>query len=322
MRNTTDVSFILSSLKHYSIVLLLTGMGLIVASGIPLAQTVAVSADSTRLEPLALSWDGRAATLSLAETVTLVPLILVETPPGAGSAPSAALRYSLSITGASGRTLLREDGEAATLAATGVSGAGSSAALELRFPALELPAGPSSVRFEAGPPGMIDSVELRLLASGPGVIPGLITTLTLAILGWLAASLGALQWIRAEAARPPGNGGEMAPHTERVRLWAVGCHLSALLGYVLPFGHLIGPSAIWFTKRGISPEIDRAGRDALNFQLSVTLYVLVGLFLSFFLIGLVVLFLVIVFHFTMVLVAALRAQRGVAVNYPLTMRFI
>jgi uncharacterized Tic20 family protein len=159
--------------------------------------------------------------------------------------------------------------------------------------------------------------------ANPGLMPALLTSLVLAILGWLAACLGALQWIRAEAAHPARIADHRdGPGGDQERLWTAGCHLSALLGYLLPFGHLIGPLAVWLSKRHTFPAVEQAGREALNFQLSVTLYVLAGLLLSFFLIGLVVLFLVVVFHFTTVLYASLLAQRGAEVHYPFTMKII
>jgi uncharacterized Tic20 family protein len=171
--------------------------------------------------------------------------------------------------------------------------------------------------------GLLRDAELRLLPPSPGLFPALLTTLVIAILGWLTAALGALQWIRSEAADASRAAGSAETHrSESERLWTVGCHLSALLGYILPFGHVLGPLAVWMSKRHGYPAVERAGRSALNFQLSATLYVLAGLLLSFFVIGLAVLFLVVVFHFSMVLYASLRAQRGIDVHYPFCIRFI
>lgn len=317
-RKTPNRAIALDSLKRFSIGLLLAGMGLIAGSCAPLVQTIASGVNSTPVQTLDLQPGGGISVLALAEPLTSVPLILVE--PGAGPAlpPSGAFEYSLSITGTSGRVLMREAGESALVSSTG----GRPGALELRFHEITIPRGRWTVRFEAGPAGSIAAAELRLRSASPGLIPGLMTALVLAILGWLAASLGALHWIRTEARRPvAGNGGGDC-RAGQERVWTVGCHLSALLGYLLPFGHLIGPSAIWFLKRHALPGVEQAGREVLNFQLSATLYMLAGLFLSFFLIGLVVLFLVVVFHFSMALYGSLRAQRGADVRYPFTIRFI
>lgn len=312
--DTQDPRSPVDSLKHYGIVLLLAGMTLIVGSCIPLGDALRGATDSGPAA-LRLLTDGRAVDLELAEPLTAVPLVRVE--PRSGG----VVDYTLSITGTSGETVLREAGKAdLDRSAAGLGDRGNEP-VALRFPKIPLAAGHWTIRFQARPPAAVaDTAELRLVTASPGLVPGLVTALTLAILGWLSASLGALQWIRAEAGRPLT--GPDAGDGERERAWTVGCHLSALLGYVLPFGHLIGPSAIWLLKRRALPGLERTGRDVLNFQLSATLYVLAGLFLSFFLIGVVVLFAVVVFHFAVVLHASLRAQRGEPVKYPLTMRFI
>lgn len=309
----------MSALKRHSVGLLLAGMALIVGSCVPLGQTL-WSAASVPVPRLALSLDEVPAELELAGDLTVVPVVVVEPYP-LGANTGSTLSYSFSIRNATDGVLIDEKG-AADLAAAVEGADGGPLNLRIRFRELTIPAGRWSVRFDAGSAaGMIQGVELRLLAPSPGVMPALMTTLVLAILGWLAASLGALQWIRAEAARPAAPTADAAGDGQ-ARAWTVGCHLSALLGYILPFGHLLGPLAVWLSKRHTFPGVERAGRNALNFQLSITLYVLAGLLLSFFLIGVLVLFVVVVFQFAVVLHASLRAQRGLAVTYPFCIRFI
>lgn len=300
----------MSGLKRHSIVLLLGGMGLILGSCVPLAQTV-WAPESGPVQRLDLP-PGSAVPLHVFESLTAAPVVVVA--PSAG--PAGTLAYTLSIRDASGSALIEESGSAPRAAESG--DAGRPASLRLRFRELTIPAGEWTVRLDVGnAAGRVREAELRLGNPSPGLVPALMTSLMLAILGWLAASLGALQWIRAEAARPAAD----APDAP-ARAWTVGCHLSALLGYILPFGHILGPLAIWLNKRHSLPAVERAGRNALNFQLSVTLYVLAALLLSFFLIGIAVLFVVVVFHFAVVLYAALRAQRGLEVTYPFSIRFI
>ncbi|MDZ7841794.1 MAG: DUF4870 domain-containing protein [Gammaproteobacteria bacterium] len=304
--------------KGYSVGLLLAGIGIMIGSGVPLAQTF-WPGDTAPVQRQALAPGGSAAELAINRDLTAVPVILVTPAPGAFSSGDTALPYSFSMRRTDGEVLIRESGTATAFEA---SGGPAAETLRLRFKALTIPEGRWTVRFNAGPwGGAIQSVELHLLEPPPALIPALMTSLVLAILGWLAASLGALQWIRAEAARPPAAVAE-AVRGDGARAWTVGCHLSALLGYILPFGHLLGPLAVWLWKRHAFPAVERAGRNALNFQLSITLYVLAALVLSFFLIGIAVLFVVVVFQFAAVLYAALRAQRGLDVVYPFTVRFI
>lgn len=110
--------------------------------------------------------------------------------------------------------------------------------------------------------------------------------------------------------------------SERVRLWRMLCHLSALLGYIFPFGHVLGPLVVWMLRRDQIPGVEKAGRESLNFQLTVTVMGLIGVMLSVVFVGLVLLFLLVVFHFCMTLYASVRTQKGKEFTYPLTIRII
>lgn len=73
--------------------------------------------------------------------------------------------------------------------------------------------------------------------------------------------------------------------TDDTATWASLCHFSALLGAIwwiptstlwLPVGHVLCPLGVWLVKRRKSPKIDWAGRESLNFQLSMTAYAFLG----------------------------------------------
>lgn len=54
-------------------------------------------------------------------------------------------------------------------------------------------------------------------------------------------------------------------------------HLSPLLMFVLPaFGNLLGPLGAWLIYRDRSRVLDAEGKDAINFQLSMLIYSVVG----------------------------------------------
>jgi uncharacterized Tic20 family protein len=55
------------------------------------------------------------------------------------------------------------------------------------------------------------------------------------------------------------------------RTWAMLCHLAALAGCLLPLGNILGPLAIWLLKKNESSFIDEHGKAALNFQITITL---------------------------------------------------
>ncbi|MBF6642430.1 DUF4870 domain-containing protein [Flavobacterium sp. J49] len=52
-------------------------------------------------------------------------------------------------------------------------------------------------------------------------------------------------------------------------------HLSALTQYVIPFGNYIFPIVIWSSKKNESEFVDQNGKQVLNFQLSIFLYMVV-----------------------------------------------
>src|SRR5690606_29443063 len=71
---------------------------------------------------------------------------------------------------------------------------------------------------------------------------------------------------------PPGNLG-MTPNT-----WAMLTHLSGLIGYLgNVIGSAIGPLVFWLVKKDSIPGIDAHGKEALNFNISVLIYMLIAL---------------------------------------------
>lgn len=118
------------------------------------------------------------------------------------------------------------------------------------------------------------------------------------------------------------------------RTWEVLCHLSALCMFVgVPFGNVLGPLVIWLLKRGDSPSIDEHGKESLNFQLSLLLYLIVlgvaTVSLMLILIGFLLLPVLIaamvlgpIIDVIFVIIAAVKASSGEFYRYPLTIRFI
>ena len=74
------------------------------------------------------------------------------------------------------------------------------------------------------------------------------------------------------------------------RLWAMLCHLSTFAGMVgIPFGNILGPLIIWLIKKDEYPFVDDQGKEALNFQISMTVYLIVSVLLCFVLVGFILL---------------------------------
>ena len=119
-------------------------------------------------------------------------------------------------------------------------------------------------------------------------------------------------------ALPPG-----FPSNEE-RNWAVFCHLGGFAFYLLGFalGHILVPLALWLIKRDQSAFIEEHGREALNFQISVTLYAIVVGALCFVLVGFLLIPVLAAFHIVLMIVASVRASQGEPYRYPLTIRLL
>ena len=108
------------------------------------------------------------------------------------------------------------------------------------------------------------------------------------------------------------------------------CHLSALSGYIIPLGNVLGPLIVWQMKRHEIPEVDYHGKEALNFQISVLIYLLVGgsaALVGTFACGLglllvPVLAVIAVASMILAIIAGIKANEGVAYRYPFTLRLI
>jgi len=106
------------------------------------------------------------------------------------------------------------------------------------------------------------------------------------------------------------------------RTWAMLCHLTALGKYILPLGNILGPLIIWLIKKDQSWFVDDQGKESLNFQISMTIYLIIAGLSIFVLIGIVLLPMVALADLVLIIVAAIKANEGVAYRYPLTIRFI
>jgi len=106
------------------------------------------------------------------------------------------------------------------------------------------------------------------------------------------------------------------------RMWAMLCHLSAFAGYLVPFGNIIGPLVIWLIKKDQYAFVDDQGKEALNFQISITIWAAVAVVLCFVIIGIPLLIAVLIFSVVMTIIAAIKANGGEYYRYPLTIRLV
>jgi uncharacterized protein len=120
-----------------------------------------------------------------------------------------------------------------------------------------------------------------------------------------------------------GNQATEAPAVDQaVRNTAVAAHLSTFAGLIVPFGSVIGPLAVWLTRRDQDPFIDQAGREALNFGISIAIYGAVVLVGALMLVGIPLLIVGVVAWVVLASLAAVKASQGETYRYPLTMRLV
>lgn len=104
--------------------------------------------------------------------------------------------------------------------------------------------------------------------------------------------------------------------------WALFAHLSALVGYIIPFGSLIGPLIVWQIKKNEMPFVDDQGKEALNFQITIALAAVVCVVLMVVLIGFLLILVVGLFDLIFIIIAAIAANNGQAYRYPICLRLI
>lgn len=114
---------------------------------------------------------------------------------------------------------------------------------------------------------------------------------------------------------------EVVPSKEEKTLGVV-CVLLQFLGFVFPFGSLIGPLVLWLVKKDSSRFLDEIGKETVNFQITLLIAVAIGIVLCFVLIGFLLLFAVGVYALVTIIIAAIKANDGVVYRYPVNIRFI
>jgi uncharacterized protein len=115
----------------------------------------------------------------------------------------------------------------------------------------------------------------------------------------------------------------MQETTKDARTWALICHLAGLAGFTgIPFANVIGPLVVWLIKKDQSWFVNDQGKEAVNFQISLTIYIIIAAILAFLLIGIPLLFVLGIGGLILIIIAAVKANEGVVYRYPLTIRFI
>jgi uncharacterized Tic20 family protein len=118
------------------------------------------------------------------------------------------------------------------------------------------------------------------------------------------------------------------------RNWALFAHLSVLAGglvtygWAASFGSFLGPLIIWLVKRESMPFVADQAKEALNFAITLAIIGFALLMITIMSLGIgailtIPLFLAIgLGALVLVIIAAVKANQGVAYRYPLTLRLV
>lgn len=112
-------------------------------------------------------------------------------------------------------------------------------------------------------------------------------------------------------AQPPQ---PMSPSDEKT--WATLVHIGSL------FFNILAPLIGFLILKDRGPFVRSHTAAALNFQLSLLIYAIVGAVLTLVLVGFLVLIAIAVLNLVCSIIAAVKASRGEWYQYPLTIRFV
>jgi uncharacterized protein len=130
--------------------------------------------------------------------------------------------------------------------------------------------------------------------------------------------------------QPPPPAPVTPPSPEsQARTWNMLCHLSALAGFIIPFGSILGPLLVWQIKKNEIPSVIVHGKAALNFQITVFIAALVSFVLGLLLVAVCVgvLFFVLggaigLAGLIFAIIAGIKANDGKDYTYPYSFNLV
>ena len=99
-------------------------------------------------------------------------------------------------------------------------------------------------------------------------------------------------------------------------------HLSVFSGIIIPFGNIIAPLVIWQIKKDTMPFAADQAKEALNFNITVSIAGIICFLLTFVLIGLILAPIVGIAWLVLTVMACIKANNGEAYRYPFALRLI
>lgn len=98
--------------------------------------------------------------------------------------------------------------------------------------------------------------------------------------------------------------------------WALFAHIGTFVG------GLFVPLIIWLTKKDESPFVSEHAKESLNFQISLMLYLMIGVILSLIIVGIFIILALTVFSIWVTIKATIEASNGRSYHYPLCIKIV
>lgn len=112
------------------------------------------------------------------------------------------------------------------------------------------------------------------------------------------------------------------------RTWALIGHLSAFTFFISGIGCIVGPLIVWLIKRDTLPFAADQAKEALNFNITLAIAFAVLVLFSIITLGIGLLLawpigaILFVAWVVLTIIAAIKANEGVAYRYPFTLRLV
>jgi len=110
--------------------------------------------------------------------------------------------------------------------------------------------------------------------------------------------------------------------TQEERNWALGAHLGIFAFSLIGPLCFVVPLVIYLTQRERSEFVASEAREALNFQLTLLLFLVAGAVLTVIVVGFGVLAVAALMGIILPILAAIQASEGTPYRYPWTVRFV
>lgn len=100
------------------------------------------------------------------------------------------------------------------------------------------------------------------------------------------------------------------------------CNIAMLAHLLGIFTGFLGALIIWILKKDDSAYISSQSKEALNFQITITIGFVIAWVLAFILIGFIFIPVLLVLNLIFCIIAAIAASKGQDYRYPLTLRLV